>query len=48
MARMVGWASFAIEHVMFGLVLGAFALHRGSAVEPAGTPTEARSAILSS
>ena len=26
MASMVGWATFAIEHMMFGLVLGAIAL----------------------
>jgi hypothetical protein len=47
MASMVGYATFAVEHMMFGLVLGALAF-RGA---PAGLPTAevrgARSAMLS-
>ena len=47
MASMVGWATFAIEHMMFGLVLGALAVRTA----PAGDSTDAmvgsRSAMLS-
>lgn len=47
MASMVGWATFAVEHMMFGLVLGALA----SRIAPADSATAdvrgARSAMLS-
>lgn len=46
MASMVGWATFAVEHMMFGLVLGAVAWRAA----PTDSPAEvrgARSAMLS-
>jgi hypothetical protein len=46
MASMVGWATFAVEHVMFGLVLGAFAL-RGWADTDRVIEMGPRSAMLS-
>ena len=47
MASMVGWATFAIEHMLFGLVLGTIATR---SARTAGTPdvvVAARSAMLS-
>jgi hypothetical protein len=49
MAKMVGWSTFALEHLMFGLVLGAVALRW----TPTGTGTAdsdsgVRSAMLTS
>lgn len=48
MASMVGWATFAIEHMMFGVVLGAIALRRSPIEVSTGNATGSRSAILSS
>ncbi|MEP7113341.1 MAG: hypothetical protein ABI862_08755 [Ilumatobacteraceae bacterium] len=51
MASMVGWATFAVEHVMFGLalglVLGALALRTAPADSPTAAIVGARSAMLS-
>ena len=47
MASMVGWATFAIEHMMFGLVLGALALRTASADHSTDAVVGARSAMLS-
>lgn len=47
MASMVGWATFAVEHMMFGLVLGALAFRTAPADSPDATVRGARSAMLS-
>ena len=47
MASRVGWATFAVEHMMFGLVLGAIALRNTSAAGTPGAMVGARSAMLS-
>ncbi len=47
MASMVGWVTFAVEHVMFGLVLGAVALRSTSDDGHTVTEIGARSAMLS-
>ena len=48
MAKMVGWSTFALEHIMFGLVLGALALRWSPASKGADADTGARSAMLAS
>ena len=47
MASVVGWATFAVEHMMFGLVLGAIALRSAPAHGRTATTVGARSAMLS-
>ena len=47
MASMVGWATFAIEHMMFGLVLGALAFRAAPADRSTDAVIGARSAMLS-
>jgi hypothetical protein len=47
MASMVGWATFAVEHMMFGLVLGALALRSAPAARTSEVAVDARSAMLS-
>jgi uncharacterized membrane protein YagU involved in acid resistance len=47
MASMVGWATFAIEHMMFGLVLGALALRAAPVERSTDVLVGARSAMLS-
>ncbi len=47
MASMVGWATFAVEHTMFRLVLGALALRTVPAGDTTATLSGARSAMLS-
>ena len=47
MASMVGWATFAIEHMMFGLVLGILALRPAPAKAETAVAVGARSAMLS-
>ena len=47
MASMVGYATFAVEHVMFGLVLGALALRAAPADRSTDVVAGARSAMLS-
>ena len=47
MASMVGWATFAVEHMMFGLVLGALALRTAPAGPATADVRGARSAMLS-
>lgn len=47
MASMVGWATFAVEHMMFGLVLGAIGLRNTSAASTPAAMVGARSAMLS-
>jgi uncharacterized membrane protein YagU involved in acid resistance len=47
MASMVGWVTFAAEHVMFGLVLGALALRTAPADGTTDAVVGARSAMLS-
>ena len=46
MAKMVGWPTFALEHLMFGLVLGALALGRSRATSRADSSSGVRSAML--
>ena len=46
-ASTVGWATFAIEHMMFGLVLGVLAVRTAPADSPAAEVRGARSAMLS-
>ncbi len=46
MATMVGWATFAVEHMMFGLVLGAIALRNAPATGETAAAVGARSAML--
>lgn len=47
MAGMVGWATFAVEHVLFGLVLGVVAMRSSAEATPGATRTDgARSAML--
>ena len=48
MAKMVGWPTFALEHFMFGLVLGALALGRSRATSRADSGSGVRSAMLTS
>ncbi len=47
MASMVGWVTFAAEHVMFGLALGALALRTAPADGATDAVVGARSAMLS-
>jgi hypothetical protein len=47
MATMVGWATFAVEHMMFGLVLGVIARRRAPAAGTQAAMVDARSAMLS-
>ena len=47
MASMVGWATFAIEHMMFGLVLGALAVRTAPVDRSTDAVVGARSAMLS-
>ena len=47
MASMVGYATFAVEHMMFGLVLGALALRTAPADSATADVRGARSAMLS-
>ena len=47
MASMVGWATFAVEHMMFGLVLGVLALRTAPADPSTDAVVSARSAMLS-
>ena len=47
MASMVGWATFAVEHMMFGLVLGVIALRTAPTDDSTATVVGARSAMLS-
>ena len=47
MASMVGWATFAAEHVMFGLVLGALALRTAPVDRSTDAVVGTRSAMLS-
>ncbi len=47
MASMVGWATFAVEHMMFGLVLGASAVRTAPADNSTAAVRGARSAMLS-
>ncbi len=47
MASMVGYATFAVEHMMFGLALGALALRTPPASLPTARVRSARSAMLS-
>ena len=46
MASMVGWATFAIEQMMFGLVLGALAMRTAPAHRSTDVVVGARSAML--
>ena len=46
-ASTVAWATFAIEHMMFGLVLGVLAVRTAPADSPAAEVRGARSAMLS-
>lgn len=48
MAKMVGWPTFALEHLMFGLVLGALALCWLPAASRADLGPGVRSAMLTS
>lgn len=48
MAKMVGWSTFVLEHLMFGLVLGALALRWTPAKKTADSDSAARSAMLTS
>ena len=48
MAKMVGWPTFALEHLMFGLVLGALALCWLPAASRADSGPGVRSAMLTS
>ena len=41
MARIVGWGTFALEHVMFGLALGIFFYVTSKSENQAGTPATA-------
>ncbi len=47
MASMVGWVTFAVEHLVFGLVLGVIALRNAPASDQAAVVVGARSAMLS-
>ena len=47
MASMVGWATFALEHVMFGIVLGGLALRAAPVPPTTDAAVGARSAMLS-
>ena len=47
MASMVGWATFAVEHLIFGLVLGAAALLGTPADDTTAAVVDSRSAMLS-
>ena len=46
MAKMVGWSTFALEHLMFGLVLGGLALRSSRATGRADSGSGVRSAML--
>ncbi len=47
MASMVGWATFAVEHMMFGVVLGILAVRTAPTESALGTVNDPRSAMLS-
>ena len=47
MASMVGWATFAVEHMMFGLVLGVLALRTAPVDRSTDAVVGTRSAMLS-
>jgi hypothetical protein len=47
MARLVGWATFVVEHVMFGVALGLVAARTAPATATPDTTSAARSAMLS-
>ncbi len=47
MASMVGYATFAVEHMMFGLVLGVLAMRTAPTGSPVAEVRGARSAMLS-
>ncbi len=47
MAKMVGWATFAVEHMMFGVVLGVLATRFAPTIATAATDRASRSAMLS-
>jgi len=47
MARMVGYATLGVEHMMFGLVLGALAFRAAPADSATAEVRGARSAMLS-
>ena len=47
MATMVGWATFAVEHMMFGIVVGALAVRTAPADDTTAAVGGARSAMLS-
>jgi len=47
MASMVGWATFAVEHLLFGVVLGAIALRAAPADSDSAVERGAPSAMLS-
>lgn len=47
MASMVGWATFALEHLIFGFVLGVITLRNAPASDEAAVVVDARSAMLS-
>ena len=47
MASMVGYATFGVEHMMFGLVLGALAFRAAPADSATAEVRGARSAMLS-
>ena len=47
MAKMVGWATFAVEHMMFGIVVGALAVRTAPADDTTAAVGGARSAMLS-
>ncbi len=48
MAKMVGWTTFAAEHMMFGFVLGLVALRLASTPNTTDARVDTRTAILSS
>ena len=47
MASMVGWATFAVEHMIFGLAVGAIARRGASVVSTPAATVGVRSAMLS-
>ena len=47
MAKMVGWATFAVEHMMFGVVLGVLATRFAPTIAAAATDRASRWAMLS-
>ena len=47
MTSMVGWATFAVEHLIFGVVLGILAVRTAPTESALGTVYDPRSAMLS-